>query len=151
MAQFNYRALGPDGALQKGTQEAVSAAELAAQLQKRGAMVMGITPVGRGHGLLSLELGGAPALRRGELTEATRELASLLTAGQDIDRALRLMAEEAPSKRVGAVLGRVRDGVRDGSLLPPLCSESRKAFRAFISAWSAPARRAAIWPERWNV
>jgi general secretion pathway protein F len=127
MAAFNYRALGPDGTLQKGTQEAASAAELAAQLQKRGAMVLGIAPAGRGVGLLSLEL-GRTALRRGELTEATRELASLLAAGQDIDRALRLMAEEAPNKRVGAVLGRVRDSVRDGVALAAALQREPKSF-----------------------
>jgi general secretion pathway protein F len=132
MADFTYRALGPDGTLQKGTQEAASAAELAAQLQKRGAMVLGITPAGRGVGLLALELGGT-ALRRGELTEATRELASLLAAGQDMDRALRLMTEEAPNKRVGAVLGRVRDSVRDGVALAAALQREPKSFpRLFI-------------------
>jgi general secretion pathway protein F len=127
MAQFSYRVLGPDGTLQKGVQEAASAAELAAQLQKRGAMVLGIAPTGRGSGLLSLELGGT-ALRRGELTEATRELASLLAAGQDIDRALRLMTEEAPNKRVGAVLARVRDSVRDGVALAIALQREPKSF-----------------------
>ena len=132
MPEFSYRALGPDGTLQKGTQEAPSAADLAAQLQKRGAMVLGITPAGRGGGLLSLELGGT-ALRRGELTEATRELASLLAAGQDIDRALRLMAEEAPNKRIGAVLSRVRDSVRDGMPLAKALQREPKSFpRLFI-------------------
>lgn len=132
MPEFSYRALGLDGTLQKGTQEAPSAADLAVQLQKRGAMVLGITPAGRGGGLLSLELGGT-ALRRGELTEATRELASLLAAGQDIDRALRLMAEEAPNKRIGAVLSRVRDSVRDGMPLAKALQREPKSFpRLFI-------------------
>ncbi|GAN79408.1 type II secretion system F family protein [Acidocella aminolytica] len=127
MPLFTYRALEPDGTVQRGRQDAPSAADLATQLQKRGAMVLGISPVGRSGGLLALELGGT-SLRRGELTEATRELASLLTAGQDIDRALRLMAEEAPNKRIGAVLGRVRDSVRDGMPLAKALQRDPKSF-----------------------
>ncbi|OYV32259.1 MAG: hypothetical protein B7Z80_27510 [Rhodospirillales bacterium 20-64-7] len=127
MPQFSYRALGPDGTLQKGVQDAADAAALAAALQQRGAMVLGIAPARRGGGLLSLEL-GTTALRRGELTEATRELASLLAAGQDIDRALRLMAEEAPNKRIGAVLARVREAVRDGAPLAKALQREPKSF-----------------------
>lgn len=127
MPQFNYRTLRPDGTVQQGTQEAASADTLAARLQKSGAMVLGITPAGRSGSWLSIELGGS-ALRRGELTEATRELASLLTAGQDLDRALRLMAEEAPNRRVGAVLGRVRDSVRDGMPLAKALQQEPKSF-----------------------
>jgi general secretion pathway protein F len=128
MARYRYRAVGGGGELLKGVSEGASPAEIAAGLQKRGAMVLAIAPAGRGLGLLAADLGGGGALKRGELTDATRELASMLGAGQDLDRSLRLMTEEAPNKRVAAVLGRVRDLVRNGSALAAALQSEPKSF-----------------------
>jgi general secretion pathway protein F len=128
MARYRYRAVGGGGELLKGVSEGASPAEIAAGLQKRGAMVLAIAPAGRGLGLLAADLGGGGALTRGELTDATRELASMLGAGQDLDRSLRLMTEEAPNKRVAAVLGRVRDLVRNGSALAAALQSEPKSF-----------------------
>ncbi|MGE4481402.1 type II secretion system F family protein [Acidocella sp.] len=128
MPRFRYRALDGHGALLKGESEGDCEADIAAQLQKRGAMVLAISPARRGAALASVEIGTGGALRRGELVETTRELASLLGAGQDLDRALRLMTEEAPNRRVGAVLSRVRDAVRDGA---PLATALRAEPRSF--------------------
>jgi general secretion pathway protein F len=128
MPRFRYRALGGGGELLKGVRDGTSAADVTAQLQKRGAMVLAISPENRLSALLSAELGGAGALRRGELVDATRELASLLGAGQDLDRALRLLAEEAPNKRAGAVLGRVRELVRNGAPLASALQQEPHSF-----------------------
>lgn len=128
MTRYRYRAIGAGGEMLKGIGEGASETEIVAQLQRRGAIVLGISPAGRGLGLLSAEFSSGGRLRRGELTEATRELASMLGAGQDIDRALRLMAEEAPNRRVGAVLGRVRELVRDGSSLAAALQTEPKSF-----------------------
>jgi general secretion pathway protein F len=127
MPRFRYRALGGGGELLKGFHEGASAAEIAAYLQKRGATVLAVAPAGRGLGLLTAELGGT-ALKRGELTDATRELASMLSAGQDLDRSLRLMTDEAPNRRVAAVLGRVREKVRNGSALAAALQSEPKSF-----------------------
>jgi general secretion pathway protein F len=133
VTRYRYRAIGSGGEMLKGFGEGGSDAEIAAQLQRRGAIVLAIAPAGRGLGLLSADLGGSSKLRHGELTEATRELASMLGAGQDLDRSLRLMAEEAANKRVGAVLGRVRELVRDGaSLASALQSEPKSFTRLYI-------------------
>jgi general secretion pathway protein F len=128
MPRFRYRAIGRGGELVRGTSEGETAAAVAAQLQKRGAMVLGISPAGRGLDLLSLQIGGAGVLRRGELVDATRELATMLGAGQDLDHALRLMVEEPPNKRAGAVLGRVRELVRNGSALAAALQTEPKSF-----------------------
>ena len=151
MVRYRYRALGSGGEILRGEADAASEAEIAAQLQKRGAMALGISPVGSGLGWLAAEIGGAPALRRGELVDVTRELASMLGAGQDLDRALRFMTEGALNRRVAGVLGRIRDLVREALRSPVLCSASRKAFRASISVSSARARPAVTSPIRWSA
>ncbi|MBB5372209.1 type II secretion system F family protein [Acidocella aromatica] len=120
MPRFVYRALGNGGEMLRGTAEGADRAEIAGQLQKRGAMVLSIAPERRFSTLLRLELGGG-ALKR-------VELATLLAAGQDLDRALRLMAEEAANRRVSAVLGRVRDSVRDGAALTTALQREPRSF-----------------------
>lgn len=133
MPRYHYRALSSGGELLKGIIEGSDATEIALGLQKRGAMVLSITPAGRWLALLSHNIGGSGALRRTELVDATRELATMLGAGQDLDRALRLIVEEPPSKRVAAVLGRIRDLIRNGSALAAaLQSEPRSFTRLYI-------------------
>ena len=126
MTLFRYRVLS-DGTLARGEIEAASPQEAVLQLQKRGAMVLGLTPARADAGLLSLG-GGATALRRSELAEMMRELTSLLGAGQDLDAALRLAAEEAPNRRVAGVMRRVHDAVRSGSALATAMLREPKSF-----------------------
>src|SRR5258708_37853875 len=62
--------------------------------------------------LLSLELGAASRLSRRELTEFTRELAVMLGAGQDLDRALRFIVDPTPAHAPRAIFTDIRDQVR---------------------------------------
>jgi general secretion pathway protein F len=132
MASFRYRALN-GGALERGVMDAPDAASVAAGLQRRGLLVLGVAPAARGLGLLQLQIGGGAKLGKGELSELTRELATMLGAGQDLDRALRFMVEGAASKNAAAVLGRIRDQVRDGApLATALLSEPKSFSRLYI-------------------
>ena len=126
MTLFRYRALS-GGALDRGEIEATSPEDAVRQLQKRGAMVLGLTAASSGGGLLSFGSGNT-ALRRSELAELMRELASLLGAGQDLDSTLRLAASEAPNKRAAAVMRRVQDAVRNGAPLAVAMQREPKSF-----------------------
>jgi general secretion pathway protein F len=125
MSPFRYRAINA-GALEQGVVDAADAAAAAAGLQRRGLLVLGVAPAARGLGFLQLNIGGGK-LGRGELSELTRELATMLGAGQDLDRALRFMVEGA-SKTAAAVLGRIRDQVRDGAPLAAALAREPKSF-----------------------
>ena len=57
-----------------------------------------------------------------------RELATMLAAGQDLDRALRYLHETAPHARVRTVVGGLRDGVRDGSPLSVALARYPRGF-----------------------
>ena len=92
-------------------------------------------PTGRrGLGdLLQLEIGGARGLDKNALSEVTRELAIMLAAGQDLDRALRFVVDNTRSTRARTILGRVRDKVRSGSsLAAALASEPRSFSKLYI-------------------
>ena len=130
MTVFRYTAIDPSGALSRGEMEAADADAVIRALQRQGAIPVRAEPAGRGGlgGLLSLELGRGQALSRGDLTNMTRELSIMLAAGQDIDRALRFLVTTAPNRRVAGVMGRVRDGVRDGAPLATALGREPRSF-----------------------
>jgi general secretion pathway protein F len=83
--------------------------------------------------LLHMQLGRGRALTRQETANFTRELATMLSAGQDLDRALRFLVETAPNQRVRGVVGQLRDAVRDGSALAAaLAAHPRSFSRLYI-------------------
>lgn len=110
--------------------DAANEAEVVANVQRQGNIPMRIESARRGTlaGLLSMELGGGETLSRQDVTNATRELAIMLAAGQDLDRALRFLVETAPSPRVARVIGRLRDTVRDGAPLATALAQHPRSF-----------------------
>src|SRR5437660_6392955 len=99
--------------------EAATAAEVITRLQRQGTMPVRAEPADqarRWSGWLNLDLGARRGLRKQDVADLIRELATMLTAGQDLDRALRYMQETAPA-RVRPTMTGLRDAVRDGALL----------------------------------
>ncbi len=131
MPVFRYTAIDASGAPSRGEMEAPDEQSVIAALQRQGAIPVRAEPATQGgglSGLLSLELGRGETLSRTELTNATRELSIMLGAGQDIDRALRFLVDTAPAKRVAAVMGRVREAVRDGAPLATALGNQPRSF-----------------------
>jgi general secretion pathway protein F len=119
MTTFRYTAIGAGGERQGGLMEAATAAEVIARLQRQGSMPVRAEPADqapRWSGLLRLDISGRRGLRKQDVADLIRELATMLTAGQDLDRALRFMQETAPT-RVRPTITGLRDAVRDGSPL----------------------------------
>jgi general secretion pathway protein F len=116
--------------------DAPDRASVVNRLQRQGQIVLRAEPADRRRGLadlLRLELGRAPSLDKAALSEVTRELAIMLGAGQDLDRALRFVVENTSNGRVRAVLTIVRDKVRAGSpLAAALSAEPRSFSRLYV-------------------
>ena len=120
MPSFRYTAIGPGGDIQRGLMDAATEAEVITRLQRQGSMPMRAEPAGGGStlsGLLHSDLGARRGLRKQEVADFVRELATMLGAGQDLDRALRYLQETAANARVLRVVTELRDAVRDGSPL----------------------------------
>ena len=126
MAQFRYTAIGARGEMQRGILEAASEAEVVAKLRRQGSLPMRAEPMTEGGlfgSLLHADFLPRGGLSAQQITDLTRELATMLAAGQDLDRALRYALETAPNARVRIVLTRIRDQVRDGAPLSTTLSK----------------------------
>ncbi|MFT8776789.1 MAG: type II secretion system F family protein [Gluconacetobacter liquefaciens] len=119
MVEFAYTAIDTQGTVIRGTLKAESEGAVLTVLRRRGCIPMRIgapahfAPTRLMCGLTLRR----PDLRRAELAAITRELAVMLGAGQDIDRALRFLAETSVRLRVRRVMEGVRTMVRDGRAL----------------------------------
>ncbi len=119
MPSFRYTAITPAGETATGLMEAPSEQAVIDILRRQGSLPMRAEPADRSPGvvasLLGAEFGRGRRLSGQDLAELTRELAVMLGAGQDLDRALRFLVDIAVKKQVRAILAQIRDAVRDGS------------------------------------
>ncbi len=132
MPSFRYTAITASGETTTGLMEAPSEAAVVEMLRRQGSLPMRAEPADAGggfiSGLMGAEFGGGQRLSSQDLSETTRELAVMLGAGQDLDRALRFLVDTAAKKSVRAILTQVRDAVRDGSPLAGALQQHPRSF-----------------------
>jgi general secretion pathway protein F len=120
MPSFRWSAVTAGGDVVNGVSEAPDQAAIVERLQRQGQTVLSAEPADRRNllaELLQTELGLHRGVDRSTLAEVTRELAIMLAAGQDLDRALRFVVDNTGNSRARALLAEVRDKVRAGSSL----------------------------------
>ena len=131
MASFSYTALTPTGEVTNGAMEGVSAQAVMDALRRQGQVPVRADPVRAGGflaQLLGMRIGGKEKLGRQDVANMTRELAIMLGAGQDLDRALRFLVETAPNARVAGLLDQIRAGVRDGASFAATLAKYPESF-----------------------
>jgi general secretion pathway protein F len=126
MVDWRYTAIDRAGRTTSGSMAAPDEAAVLARLRRGGAIPLEVKRAG-GAGL-RLSLGRGDALSGQEVTLITRELSTMLGAGQDLDRALRFLAETAPGARVRRVIEAVRAAVRDGAPLATALAAHPQSF-----------------------
>ena len=136
MPSYRWSAINGGGDVVRGVMEAPDRAAVVERLQRQGQIVLRADPADRRRGLrdlLQIEFGGARGLDKAALAEVTRELAIMLAAGQDLDRALRFVVDNTRSTRARAILANVRDKVRGGSSLAvALAGEPRSFSKLYV-------------------
>jgi general secretion pathway protein F len=128
---FRFIAIDPSGQLRSGMMEAPDAAFVVERLQRDGHIPMRAEPAGWRNGLraaLSLQMFVRQGLSRDDIALVLREMATMLAAGQDVDRALRFIVETAPTPRLERVMSQVRNKVRGGSQLHAALAEPPASF-----------------------
>lgn len=135
MTQFSYRAVTVDGETLQGQMEAASVDEVVGRLQDQGHTPLDARlsdAVGGGSGLAGLFKRGP--FTGDQLAQFTHQLATLLGAGQPLDRALGILLDLPESDRAQKLIGRVRDRVRGGTTLSHALEEEHGVFpRLYIS------------------
>ena len=116
MASFRYKAMTQKGAILTGVLEAPSATAVVQQLRGQGHYPISTAPAASGSLLTRLQVAlqsRKPSLSA--LRTATTELAALLEAGLELDRALSLLCRLSDIGGLNAPFERVRNRVRDGA------------------------------------
>lgn len=136
MPSFRWSAIDGGGEVVRGLMDAPDRAVVVERLQRQGQIVLQAEPADRRGALsdlLQFEFGRGRGLDKAALVEVTRELATMLAAGQDLDRALRFVVENSRSTRARTVLANVRDKVRSGSsLAAALAAEPRSFSKLYV-------------------
>ena len=131
MAKFRYTAVNPAGKVVKGVMEAHDRAALLDRLHADRQLPIDAVPADAARGFwatLNADLGGERGVTNRELTEFTAELAIMLGAGQDLDRALRFVVETTRSVKARATFVAIRDRVRDGAALATALADHPASF-----------------------
>lgn len=125
MSLFKYRALDSNGIARNGALEAQDLKTAVTLLQKRGLLV------------LDIDLAGAQVLRkafgRGQLNGAalvsfTQQLATLLGAGQPLERSLGILLKQPGQPHIRALIERIRDQVKAGQPLSKALAQEGSHF-----------------------
>ena len=135
MPLYRYKALNARGETLDGQMEAASDAEVVLRLQEQGHL-----PV---EARLASEGGGEPAWRTlfkpkpfagQRLVQFTQQLATLLGAGQPLDRALTILLELPEDAAAKRTITEVRDAVRSGTALSTALERQHGTFsRLYIN------------------
>jgi general secretion pathway protein F len=118
MALYRYKAVTPAGEILEGQMEVASNDEVIAKLQDAGNIPLDVRDAGGAGGAGAL--GGMfkrSAMNQTQVLQFTQQLATLLGAGQPLDRALQILLELPEGEKARRIIERIRDHVRGGAPL----------------------------------
>lgn len=125
MSLFTFRALDSQGVTQRGTLQARDQAAAVAILHKRGWLLLQIDTAGS-QGLRHAFVRGS--LKGAALVSFTQQLATLLGAGQPLERSLGLLLKQPGQPQVRALIERIRDQVKAGKPLSAALEDEGASF-----------------------
>jgi len=135
MALFRYKALNARGEMLDGQMEAASSAEVALRLQEQGHLPVEAKLASEGGGESAWRALFKPKPFAGQrLVQFTQQLATLLAAGQPLDRALSILLELPEDEVARRTISDIRDAVRGGASLSTALDRQHGAFnRLFVN------------------
>lgn len=138
MPAYSYEALQNDGALRKGVIEADSAK--AARSQLRGQSLVPLSVQALGHAEASAksiwqyDIGSKKCFSPNALAVWTRQLASLVSSGLPLERALAALSDESESEKQAHLVAQLRAEVNAGLGLAKAMSQHPHEFSALYTA-----------------
>jgi len=134
MPLFRFKAVTGAGETLVGEMEAATREEVVMRLQDAGNIPIEAREAGAAGGLALGSL-----LRRAPMSDVqiamfTQQLGTLLSAGQPLDRALQMLAEQPDSDEGQRLIERIRDVVREGGSLSSALEQQHGVFsRLYIN------------------
>ncbi len=129
MPLYRYKALNNRGEMLDGQMEAGSDAEVALRLQEQGHLPVEARLASAGGGEASWRGLFKPKPFAGQrLVQFTQQLATLLGAGQPLDRALSILLELPEDDTARRTISDIRDAVRGGTSLSVALERQHGAF-----------------------
>ena len=123
MPNFRYQVIDATGKKSEGIVEAASLGEATRKLKTDGKYISSLT-LDRGSGIANMTI-GSPMLKTKDLVLISRQLASLLSAGITVVRALDMLYQQLDSKRAKKCIGEVYESVQGGRSLSEAFKEQR--------------------------
>ncbi|MBI2397194.1 MAG: type II secretion system F family protein [Xanthomonadales bacterium] len=128
MAVYRYKAVAPTGETLVGQMEAGSRDEVVLRLQEGGNLPIEAVEAGAGGAFNFEQLLRRPAMTQAQIVSFTQQLATLLGAGQPLDRALHMLSEQPDSEEGRRMVERIKDAVRGGSTLSTALEQQHGVF-----------------------
>ena len=131
MAQFQYRAVDPEGKVVEGTLEAAEVPIVISRLQDRGLIPLDVGAATDGArraarvALPSLPALGRRRVRNKDLLVLTQELSALVSSGLPLDRSLATLAELADNPEMKRIISEVLHAVQGGKSLAEAMGQHR--------------------------
>jgi general secretion pathway protein F len=128
MPLYRYKALNSRGEVLDGQMEAASEVEVAHRLQEQGHLPMEARPASAGGDLAWRNLFKPKPFSGARLVQFTQQLATLLGAGQPLDRALSILLELPEDEAARRTIFDIREAVRGGTSLSVALERQHGAF-----------------------
>jgi type IV pilus assembly protein PilC len=132
MSTFVFKAMDPLGQHAKGEVDAESKQSVADQLKGKGLIVLDIAEKGRAS--KDIELPWANRIKLGDLAILSRQLATMVSSGMTILRALYVLEAQTENKKLAAVIVDVRKDVEAGLPLSDALERHSKVFNPLFVA-----------------
>ena len=123
MPNFRYQVIDAAGKKSEGIIEAASIGEATRKLKTDGKYISSLA-LDRGAGIANINI-GSPMLKNKDLVLITRQLASLLSAGITVVRALDMLYQQLESKKAKKCIGDVYESVQGGRSLSEAFKEQK--------------------------
>lgn len=132
MSTYVFKAMDLAGTQAKGEVEAESKQSVADQLKARGLIVLDISDKSRAK--QDIELPWANRIKLGDLAVMTRQLATMVSSGMTILRALYVLEAQTENKKLAAELVLVRKDIEAGLPLSDALERHPKTFNPLYVA-----------------
>ncbi len=131
MSTFAFKAIDLAGRHSKGSVEADTKQQVADQLKQRGLIVLDISPKAQSK---EIKLPGADKVKTADLCVMTRQLATMVSSGMTILRAIYVLEAQTESKPLKETLTKVRRDVEAGLPFSDSLERNPKVFNPLYVA-----------------